>query len=221
MYYIYEIYNKVSGRKYIGMTANHKKRFEQHMNHLRYGKHSSKLLQRDFVLYGKNSFDYRILETVENKTEAHQREKHYMILNKSYYEDFGYNGQDVMFNKYQSTNDSVNTQNFFYKKIKATGVSLNKVAEMVGLSRKSLIRGITHVSQMKADAFMKLVNFLSMDKEVVALYSGWITERRLSEHEFEICDMFSQLSEDKQELILQVAKGLAESNLNQKGENYG
>lgn len=129
MYYVYEIFNKVTGRKYIGMTQKHQNRYKAHMSQLKYGTHTEKLLQKDYVLYGEDSFDYRILEVVDSKKLAHQREIHYMNLNKTYLEDFGYNSQDTIFNKYQNSNESVNSQNYFYQKIKETGLPLCQFAK--------------------------------------------------------------------------------------------
>ena len=211
MYYIYELFNKVTGRKYIGMTTNHQRRFNGHMSMLKYGTHTERLLQKDYVLYGAESFDYRLLEFVPDKKTAHQREKHYMNLFKTYLDDFGYNSQDTIFNKYQNSNESVNSQNFFYKKIKETGLPLYKVAKELGISRKSLIHGITHPNSMTARSFLKLVNFIDLDKAETIEYMGWLTDpfSKFTENEKEMLLGFCKLSEKEQDLVLQMAERLS------------
>ena len=215
MYYIYEIYNKVTKRKYIGMTLNYEKRFNTHMNHLRYGDHTERLMQKDYVLYGRDSFDYRLLEMVNDRTYAHQREKHYMTIFKTSYDEYGYNGQDVIFNKYQNTNESVNSQNYFFQKIKETGLPLYKVAEKIGISRKSLIRGITHIKSMKMSAFLELINLLNIDKKEAVEYLGWGIP--ISEEIKETLGNFSALSENEQNLILEFAQTLVQKKQTERG----
>ena len=216
MYYIYEIYNKVTGRKYIGMTQNYKQRFKQHLSQLKCGIHTEKLLQKDYVLYGEDSFDYRLLEVVDDKKTAMSREHHYMVFYKTYFEDYGYNSQDTLFNKYQNNNESVNSQNFFYRKIKETGLPLCKVANAIGISRKSLIHGITHPQSMSARAFLNLVNFIPLDKNEAAMFMGWLTEENKPKH---IKD-FAQLSENDQDLVIQIMQSLL-ANKNRKEKAYG
>ena len=50
-YSIYEIVNKVNGKKYIGMSCQFQERINQHFRHLRNNTHYSKEFQRD---YNKN-----------------------------------------------------------------------------------------------------------------------------------------------------------------------
>ena len=213
MYYIYEIFNKVTDRKYIGMTTNYQKRFETHMTNLRYGKHAEKVFQRDYILYGRESFDYRLLEVVEDRVFAHEREKHYMKLFKTIWEDYGYNSQDSCFNKYQNSADSVNSQNFFYRKIKESGQSLQMVAEQIGMTRKSLLYGITHTGSMKAIDFMNLVNYLDLNKQEVIEYIGWIRNplSKLPQEDRELLKNLSKLSEEELDLVLKVMDRLIAS----------
>lgn len=210
MYCVYEIFNKVTGRKYIGMTINHTNRFNAHMSQLNYGTHKERLMQRDYILYGRDSFDYRLLEFVDNKVLAHQREIHYMKINKTYLEDFGYNSQDPFFNKYQNKRKPVNSQNYFYEKIKETGMSLSKFAASIGISRKSLVHGMIHPRTMSAIGFCKMVNALPLNKDEVSRFMGWIIDptKYYSEEEKEMIKKFSQLSEDNQNLVLEVMQSM-------------
>lgn len=219
MYYIYEIYNKVTGRKYIGMTQNHSYRYSQHMSQLKYGTHTEKVMQKDYVLYGEDSFDYRLLEIVEEKKLAHKREVHYMIINKTHSEEYGYNSQDTIFNKYQNNNDPVNSQNIFYQKIKETGMPLCKFAAELGISRKALIHGITHIGSMKASAFCKMVNILPLDIEDVCKYKEWIIDKTklLPKESQEKIKEFSQLSTETQDLVIRIMEEMLSEKRMQEG----
>lgn len=73
MYYIYEIYNKVSGKKYIGMTTDHFKRYSQHMQLLSRGEHTEKVMQKDYVMYGEDSFDYRLIDFADDKSSGFKK----------------------------------------------------------------------------------------------------------------------------------------------------
>ena len=210
MYYIYEIYNKVTGRKYIGMTTNHVKRFETHIYNLEHGKHTEKLMQRDYVLYGRDSFEYRILEYQTSIEQAHDREKHYMKLFKTYLNDYGYNNQDPVFNKYQNSNESVNSQNYIYQKIKETGYSLSEFARKVGCSRKVLIHNITHPGGMKVYEFLNMVDLLDMDEESASRFMGWqVDDKRIKP---KYLRNFNKLSEEYQDLVLRVMSSLLATN---------
>lgn len=56
--YIYQITNKINGKRYIGKTNNAEHRLEQHYSALKKGKHHSVELQRAFDKYGWENFDF-------------------------------------------------------------------------------------------------------------------------------------------------------------------
>ena len=201
MYYIYEIFNKVTGRKYIGMTTNHFKRFEQHMLNLERGVHAEKMMQRDYILYGKDSFEYRLLEYQFEKTKAHQREIHYMKRFKTHYDDYGYNSRDAYFNKYQNTNDSINSQNFIYKLIKQSGLSLNKVAKEIGISRSALIRKLTHPKSLSKRQILGLCDVLDLKLTEILMFVG-LTDKNYSQEEIETIWKFNRLKQEDKEFVL-------------------
>lgn len=58
---IYLITNNVNNYKYIGSSKNIRKRFNNHNSKLKRGVHENKLLQKDFITYGDNSFNFDIL----------------------------------------------------------------------------------------------------------------------------------------------------------------
>ena len=91
--WIYQIKNKVNGKIYIGSTANIKRRWADHIYLLDRNIHHSLKLQRAWNKYGKDSFEFSILEEFEsdNEGDKYVREQYYLDLYKSYNRDIGFN----------------------------------------------------------------------------------------------------------------------------------
>lgn len=68
--YIYQIINKVDGRRYIGQTIDLKKRKQTHFNNLRNNKHPNNLLQNAWNEWGEEnfSFEYEEIEITDKDT---------------------------------------------------------------------------------------------------------------------------------------------------------
>lgn len=68
--YIYQIINKIDGRRYIGQTINLEKRKQAHFNNLRKNKHPNILLQQAWNDWGEESFsfEYREVEIIDENT---------------------------------------------------------------------------------------------------------------------------------------------------------
>jgi group I intron endonuclease len=60
-HYLYEITNRVTQKKYVGVTVNPNMRFRMHRMDLDKGEHHNKHLQRAWEMYGGHSFDFDIL----------------------------------------------------------------------------------------------------------------------------------------------------------------
>jgi group I intron endonuclease len=87
---IYRIINKINGKYYIGKSKNIYKRIHQHIYHMKNNKKAENAyLQNSWNKYGRDSFDYDILEQLDfNETLIAQRElywiKFYDSTNKGY-----------------------------------------------------------------------------------------------------------------------------------------
>lgn len=58
---VYQITNRIDGRKYIGSAQNFSARWAKHSYDLRNGKHHSKFMQRCFDKYGEDAFAFEVL----------------------------------------------------------------------------------------------------------------------------------------------------------------
>lgn len=63
---VYEIKNKINGKRYIGSTSiNFNKRLVHHLNELRRNNHKNVYLQNSWNKYGEDNFEFNILEVVD------------------------------------------------------------------------------------------------------------------------------------------------------------
>lgn len=76
---------------YIGSAVNVINRWERHVNALNGKYHRNAHLQRSWLKYGEENFDFSILEIVENKNDLIPREQFYMDLYECYNHNKGYN----------------------------------------------------------------------------------------------------------------------------------
>jgi len=88
---IYCIYNKVSKKIYIGSSFDIKKRWVAHKSDLRTRRSNNSYLQRAWDKYGEDSFEFKILETVNDKEVLYQREQYWMDKTSCYNRSIGYN----------------------------------------------------------------------------------------------------------------------------------
>lgn len=75
---IYEIVNLVNGKRYVGSAIRFNSRWIYHRRDLRARKHHSPYLQASWNKYGEDSFAFRVLEGVVDKSLLISREQHYI-----------------------------------------------------------------------------------------------------------------------------------------------
>lgn len=76
---IYEVTNKLNGKKYIGQTtASLKRRIDCHMNEAKSGKRSKSAFHNALLKYGRDGFDFRVIEECQTFDELNDREKHWI-----------------------------------------------------------------------------------------------------------------------------------------------
>lgn len=71
---IYSIINKENGKIYVGLTTNHKRRWNEHRAELNRNDHYNDHLQNSWNKYGADAFEFNILERCEdNSLEDNER----------------------------------------------------------------------------------------------------------------------------------------------------
>jgi len=88
---IYCIRNKANGKAYVGSAINLQKRRNTHLRRLRDGKHVNAPLQSAWKKYHEESFEFVILEFVDDRASLVQREQHWIDSLKSTVNGNGYN----------------------------------------------------------------------------------------------------------------------------------
>jgi len=82
---IYKITNQINGKCYIGSSNNIESRWQHHKSNLRKNKHSNTYLQNAWDKYGKDSFEFTVIEEVKNIGDLLEREQYYMDKMESEY----------------------------------------------------------------------------------------------------------------------------------------
>lgn len=90
MSYIYLIKNIINNKVYVGKTSCFINRKNEHLKRLKAGKHVNTHLQSSYNKYGKDFFEFCILEECDNDI-IDSREKHWIIIYKSTSDNNGYN----------------------------------------------------------------------------------------------------------------------------------
>jgi group I intron endonuclease len=88
---IYRIINKLDGKVYIGSAVNLKCRKNEHYRRLVNNKHHSNHLQNAWNKYGKDNFNFEVIEYVDIIENLIQREQYWMDFYISYDDKYGYN----------------------------------------------------------------------------------------------------------------------------------
>lgn len=86
---IYQILNLVNDKFYIGSAVNIAIRVYEHRRLLRLSSHPNRHLQS--AKYGEVSFEFRVLEIVENRSKLIECEQAWLNWTKCYNDTIGYN----------------------------------------------------------------------------------------------------------------------------------
>lgn len=88
-FYYYKITNIKNGNFYIGITTNLEERKKRHFYMLENNKHPNYKMQKDFNIYGKDSFNFEKIDELEG-TEEEGYDYEYNLIQK-YHADNSYN----------------------------------------------------------------------------------------------------------------------------------
>lgn len=88
---VYKIRNKISGKVYIGSSVNIESRWRDHRATLNSRTHNNRYLTRAWHKYGKDAFEFTIVEVVENEADLIQCEQKWIDTYESYSRRKGYN----------------------------------------------------------------------------------------------------------------------------------
>lgn len=88
---IYQIKNTLNNKVYVGSAVDIKQRWRIHKHKLNKLKHHSKKLQNSWLKHGENSFEFLVLEYIEDKTRLIEKEQFWIDELKA----AGINGYNV------------------------------------------------------------------------------------------------------------------------------
>lgn len=89
---IYKIVNKTNGKYYVGRARNLKTRWVEHKTALKYKRHKNSHLQNAWDKYGKDNFEYLIIEVTDSDFQV-------LKDTEQKYLDIARNEQDKTYNK--------------------------------------------------------------------------------------------------------------------------
>ncbi|SRR3990167_8468792 len=86
---IYKIVNKINNKVYVGSSKNVSNRWSGHKQNLKHNKNSpNKHLQRSWNKYGKENFQFIMLESIIVERKNEQELKTYLAERENYWKDF-------------------------------------------------------------------------------------------------------------------------------------
>lgn len=88
---LYEIYNKIDSKRYVGISSNIGRRWREHRAELRSNRHHNSHFQAAWNKYGENNFNFNIINKFNNLDELNKAEKEYIQENNLLDSKFGYN----------------------------------------------------------------------------------------------------------------------------------
>lgn len=142
---IYKIINKIDGKYYVGSSKNIYKRWNAHIRNLNKKCHSNDYLQNAWNKYGKDAFEFILVETTTEKNTFLIEQKYLDIAkqeqNKSYNLNYKADGREISeYSKNKLKNSLTNYfKNYENRKkisLKLKGIPLsNETKQKMSLSR--------------------------------------------------------------------------------------
>ena len=103
MAYIYQIKNKINGKLYIGQTVNFQARKLRHLSSLRNEKHDNPHLQKAFLKYGEEAFEFSIIHEEKcNQARLNELEEYYISKYETYLNGYNCNRGGQQHNGFES-----------------------------------------------------------------------------------------------------------------------
>ena len=147
MAYIYQIKNKVNNKKYIGQTVNFKARKKRHLTDLRCNRHDNPHLQKAFLKYGEEAFEFSIIHEEDcSQEKLNELEELYISINDSYLNGYNCNRGGQQHNGFES---KLKQQDIFIIKAmlefhKRPGSILGKFFQVSNTTIYRISHGISH-----------------------------------------------------------------------------
>jgi group I intron endonuclease len=88
---IYAIVNTINGKLYVGSSRDVRARWREHLNYLENNKHSNNYLQHSFNKYGRDAFEFHIIQEVNEIEQLITAEQYWIDFTKCCDRRFGYN----------------------------------------------------------------------------------------------------------------------------------
>lgn len=88
---VYKITNLANGKVYIGSSVNCELRWQQHTNDILCSRHHSKHMMSAWKKYGKDNFQFEIIETADGREMLLEREQYWLDILKPFIPMNGYN----------------------------------------------------------------------------------------------------------------------------------
>ena len=161
MYYIYEIYNDITQRRYIGLSSNPARRYQRHLTLLRNHTHTAENINKDFIRFGECHFSLRILDTANSKEEGLVKEKRYILRKQSYVPDYGYNGNDPRWNRKHPPKAIKDSE--LKRKIQMQGYYLTSIPYVLGITYSVFVAKMNHPECFTNSELEKLNEYLEIN----------------------------------------------------------
>ncbi len=87
---IYKIENKINKKVYIGQSINIEMRWKNHIRNYNLNKNKCKKVQSDWNIYGKDNFEFKILELI-NIDKLTKYDRNFLMTFREHYNMIKYN----------------------------------------------------------------------------------------------------------------------------------